>query len=243
MAINAQNTELHVTPGGIIPVVHVSQYDENRVLTFQLMDGNNAANIPSGATVAIEGTKPSRHGFSYEATLAGSVVTVNTTLQMTVEQGTVECKLKVTSGTQIIGTALFLMEVEQAGISDGTIVSDTDIPMIIALAREQEEHAAESALKSEGYAVGTQNGEPVAATSPYYHYNSEYFADQAATESEEAEYWSGKSQEYAEDAAELYNEVSSMIAVIHMLVGTVYIVDQNDNHITTQSGDRLIINY
>ena len=243
MAINTQNIELSVTPGGIIPIVHVSQYDVDRVLTFSLMDGNNAASIPAGATVAIEGTKPSHHGFSYEATLSGSVVTVNTTQQMTAEQGTTDCKIKIISGTQVIGTALFLLEVEQAGLADDTDISETDIPILVSLAYEQEANAAASALKAEGYAVGTQDGEPVASTSPYYHYNSEYFANQAASESEDAEYWSGKSQEYAEDAAELYNEVSTMIAIIHMLVGTVYIVDHNNNNITTQSGDRLIINY
>ena len=36
------------------------------------------------------------------------------------------------------------------------------------------------ALKSEGYAIGTQGGTPVASGSPYYEYNSKYFADEAA---------------------------------------------------------------
>ena len=37
-----------------------------------------------------------------------------------------------------------------------------------------------SALKSEGYAIGKQNGSDVGSTSPYYHNNAKYYADQAA---------------------------------------------------------------
>lgn len=37
-----------------------------------------------------------------------------------------------------------------------------------------------SALKSEGFAVGTANGRAVASTSPYYHNNSKYYAEQAS---------------------------------------------------------------
>ena len=35
------------------------------------------------------------------------------------------------------------------------------------------------ALKSEGFAVGTQDGQPVPSSSPYYENNAEYYADQA----------------------------------------------------------------
>ena len=38
------------------------------------------------------------------------------------------------------------------------------------------------ALKSEGWARGTQNGDPVTSESPYYHNNSKYFSDYAASE-------------------------------------------------------------
>lgn len=37
-----------------------------------------------------------------------------------------------------------------------------------------------SALKSEGFAVGTANGRAVASTSPYYHNNSKYYSEQAS---------------------------------------------------------------
>lgn len=254
--IVTQNTKLNVIPGGLIPAVNVSQYDVDRAISFTLFDGNGAAVLESGTTVTIEGTKPDGHGFRYAGTLSGNVATFNTTLQMTVLVGSIECKLTLTKGSQVIGTAMFILEVEKAGINDDTIISDTEIPLIIALATEQMERAeaaaisaansamvsgssmriageyavsaeqssiasgssmriagnyaasaeesavisgsamriagqsAENAqasatsanadaLKSEGHAVGQQNGVDVSSDSPYYHNNAKYFKERA----------------------------------------------------------------
>ncbi len=43
------------------------------------------------------------------------------------------------------------------------------------------------ALKSEGYALGTQNTEEVPSSSTYYHNNSKYYAEQAEASAEQAE--------------------------------------------------------
>lgn len=40
--------------------------------------------------------------------------------------------------------------------------------------------AQEAALKSEGYAIGKQNGSDVSPSSPYYHNNSKYYSQQAS---------------------------------------------------------------
>lgn len=145
MSIQAQNTELNIVPGGIIPVVHVSQYDVDRVLTFNLYDRNSEASLASGTTAVIEGTKPDGNGFQYAATISGNTVTVNTTIQMTVLSGTVDCKIVLRNGSQVIGTALFIMDVEKAGINENTPMSETDLPLIIAEATEQMERAEAAA--------------------------------------------------------------------------------------------------
>lgn len=62
-----------------------------------------------------------------------------------------------------------------------------------------EEAAAESAVKAEGYALGTQGGEPVPEGSIYYHAN--------------AAYWAGRADASAEDAAEYARQVAS--AIVH----------------------------
>lgn len=46
--------------------------------------------------------------------------------------------------------------------------------------------SANQALKSEGYAVGEQNGTPVASGSPYYQHNAKYFSDEAAQSASDA---------------------------------------------------------
>lgn len=263
--IVTQNTKLNIVPGGILPVVHVSQYDVDRVLSFTLYDGNGAASIESGTTVTIEGTKPDGNGFQYAGTLSENVVTVNTTVQMTALEGTNECKLTLKKGTQTIGSALFLMEVEKAGINENTPVSETDLPLIITQATEQMERAeaaaanaenseiiagsamrmavesatictsilpivqqsaeicasilpvvqsnAESAetnaLKSEGYAVGKQNGVDVGSDSPYYHNSSEY--------------WARYAQQYAEGGIHYKTSIYfANIPTTGMIVGDMY---------------------
>ncbi|MCR5098753.1 MAG: hypothetical protein K6B14_07390 [Lachnospiraceae bacterium] len=146
--IISQNTKLNVIPGGIIPVVNVSQYDVDRAISFTLYDGNGAAVLDSGTTVSIEGTKPDGHGFQYAGTLTGNVASFNTTLQMTVLVGAIECKLTLRKGSQVIGTAMFILDVEKAGINESTVISDTDIPMIISLATEQMERAEAAAVSA-----------------------------------------------------------------------------------------------
>lgn len=48
-------------------------------------------------------------------------------------------------------------------------------------AQQSETDAATEALKSEGYAVGKQNGTDVASGSPYYQNNSKYYAESIST--------------------------------------------------------------
>lgn len=180
MAIQNQNSKLNVVPGGIIPVVNVSQYDVERVLTFTLYDGNSPATLASGTTAVIEGTKPDRKGFQYGSPtvqLSGNVVTVNTSNQMTCVPGTVECKITLKKSTQVIGTALFFMEVEKAGLADETDISETDLPYI-------REMGLENAYTAEAWAKGTRNGVPVGSGDEEYHNNSKYWSEISAENGE-----------------------------------------------------------
>ena len=183
-----QSTNLDMTPGGVKPRVHVSQYDKGRTLTFHLFDGAMAYTIPTGATVTIDGIKPDMHGFSYETSWNGNAVSVEVSQQMTVLTGDVECEIRVKKDEVDIGSANFQMVVENSPINDETIISDTDLPLIIALATAQMEAAAASAVLSESWAVGgtdTRTGEDTN--------NSKYWCEQAESHS-------GGSEEYAKEA-------------------------------------------
>ena len=174
MAIQAINTKLNLIPGGVIPVVNCSQYDVGRVLTFTIYDGNSAASLAAGTTVKVEGTKPSRHAFSYgspTATISGNVVTISTADQMTAEAGTVECKIVLTNGSQVIGTAMFLLECEVAGVQDDVDISDTVLPVYMEAGRQ-------NMLNAEAWAKGTKDGVAVDSSAPQYHDNSKYWNEQ-----------------------------------------------------------------
>ena len=166
-----QEIKLNIVPGGVIPVLHATQYDVGRELKFLIFDGNSPASL-TGTTATIEGTKPDGNGFSYECTISNNEVTVETTAQMTVLSGSIDCKITFFKESDRIGTALFILDIEKAALNSDTPISDTDIPTIIALAREQEQNA-------EAWANGTRGGEPTTPTDPTYHKDARYWAEYA----------------------------------------------------------------
>ena len=212
MAIQNQNTKLNVVPGGIIPVVNVSQYDVERVLTFTLYDGISPATLASGTTAVIEGTKPDRKGFEYRSptvSLSGNVVTVSTVNQMTCIPGTVECKITLRNNNQVIGTAMFFLEVEKAGLADETDISETDIPFI----RELGLHNAQTA---EAWAVGTRGGVDVPNTDPAYNNSSKYHSEQSEIHEHNSEAWAVGERSHipVENSDETYHNNSKYYAGI-----------------------------
>ena len=127
-----QDVNLNVVPVGVRPVVHCSQYDNNlQAIRFTLYKNNVAFSIPSGAAVLINGYKPDNTGFSYAATaISSNTATFTVTQQMTAIAGDVLCELRVRTENQIIGTLNFILRVEPAPLTDDTIISETDIPLI-----------------------------------------------------------------------------------------------------------------
>lgn len=137
-----QTHDLNLIPGSIPPVVHVTQYDKTaRTLVFNLWDGETSFSVPSGAAVTIRGTKPDGNGFEYTATASGSTVSMDLQQQMATCAGSVRCEVRIASGTQIIGTADFILEVKPSALNESTPLSETELPLI--------EKAAEGAAKIE----------------------------------------------------------------------------------------------
>lgn len=127
-----QETNLNVIPSGVRPVIHCSQYDNNlSAIRFKLYKDNAEFTIPSGAAVIINGYKPDNTGFSYAASaISGNIATMDVTQQMTAIAGDVLCELRVRTESQIVGTLNFVLRVEPAPLTDDTIISETDIPLI-----------------------------------------------------------------------------------------------------------------
>ena len=137
-----QTHDRNLIPGSVPPVVHVTQYDKTaRTLVFNLWDGETSFSVPSGAAVTIRGTKPDGNGFEYTATASGSTVSMDLQQQMATCAGSVRCEVRIASGTQIIGTADFILEVKPSALNESTPLSETELPLI--------EKAAEGAAKIE----------------------------------------------------------------------------------------------
>ena len=166
-----QNKNLNLIPGGVPQIVNVSQYDKGQTLNFAIYDQGTLFTIPTGAEVSIQGTKPDGHGFAYSCTFSGSTVTAILQQQMTAVAGDVLTEIAISKSGNLIATANFILRVEKAALGDDTVISDTEIPEIIALATQQVEDA-------EAWANGTRNGVPVGSSDPAYHNNSYYWSQQ-----------------------------------------------------------------
>lgn len=250
MAITAQKIQLNIVPGGIIPSVNVSQNDIGRVLQFELYDGLSAASITAGTTATIEGTKPDNHAFQYSATISGNVVTVNTVQQMVVVPGTVECTLSLTYNSQVIGTALFFMEVERSGLDMNADVSDTELPALMDLARanaERAENAAQDADDSAQDAEDAKDAADIAAAiaKSWATYSTD--ANIYGNNTNNAHFWSDQAAAKYNDmiaaVGTALNKINSFEALMQLLFGAIYLDTESGDILTTESGDRIIIDY
>ena len=155
-----QTCKINMVPGGMPPIIHVSQYDAgSRVLTFELYSGAILWTAPSGATVTIDGTKSDQKAFSVAATVSGSTVTATLTQQMAAAAGRAECQLTVTKGENVLGSANFILDVERAALSEDADISATDISSV-----ETAKTQAISAMQQAQAAAETAQGEAATAT-------------------------------------------------------------------------------
>jgi len=139
------------------PVVHVSQFDVNsRTLTFNLMKGGVAYEPDAGMSVTLDGTKPDETAFSYPMTVNGSSVSIDVQTQMTVVSGHVKCEVSVSNASGKIGSANFILAVEESAIDDGAI-SETDIPIFEDLKNQAQQAAASAEQSAEDAETATSS--------------------------------------------------------------------------------------
>jgi hypothetical protein len=296
--INTERIVINLVPGsrigGIMPEVTASQYDVGRTIELELYNGNVPATLPTGTTAQFECTKPDGHGVSVAASLSNNIVTVNLIKQMTIVAGRVDCKINLLNGANRVGTALFAMDVEKAGVNDTTDLSGSVLPDLIALASEQEAHAAASAASAAASAASAEssvnnavsnartmlnnavadatasanssaaqaranannakasagsaeqaaeNGRAWAKSWAVYSSNtSEYGTDHSCSQ-----YWADRSHVWFEKSMALYGAMQSRIdtvtALLHLLLGSIYLDTQSGDRLITQSGDNLVMSF
>ncbi len=180
-----QNINLNMIPGGVMPVINLTQWDEGRDFALKILNGSAAADL-SNATFLISGRKSDETAFSYSESdtvkgnyvisVTGNTVTIHNTIQMAAAAGEVIATLTIKKSAADISTLNFRIMVQEHPL-DGVDISETELPAIIAQAQEQVDQA-------EAWATGEIGGVPVASSEPQYHNN--------------AEYWAGVSEQYAQ---------------------------------------------
>ena len=134
--------ELDMVPGGIPLSIHLSQYDSDVTLVFQLYESQGILDIPSdGVTAQIRGTKLDGNGISAECSFEilddVPTVTAHMTKQMTAIAGknTFELVLTAVSGntTYNLPSANFYLEIERAALDYDTLQSKSEIQEIEAI--------------------------------------------------------------------------------------------------------------
>ena len=175
-----QIINLNMIPGGVMPVINLTQFDEGRDFALVILNGAQAADL-TGATLLISGKKNDDTAFSYgqSDTVKGNyvisvnnnTVTIRNTLQMAAASGEVIATLTIKKSAADVSTLNFRIMVQEHPL-DGVDISNTEIPAIIALAQEQVDEA-------EAWATGEIDGVPVPSTAPQYENSAEYWAQQA----------------------------------------------------------------
>lgn len=121
MALVNQTLKLEITPGGVPPKLHVTEYDENMQVVAQLFQRGQYYEIPSGTTAKVEGTLAG-HPFSADATVDGSNVTFELTKGMTAYAGRAWTKIKLTQNSKPVSTCGFWLECDRAGVEAGDVI-------------------------------------------------------------------------------------------------------------------------
>lgn len=175
------NRKLDMTPGGVMLVIHTSQYDSDFTIVFSLYNSDGTFTIESGTTARIRGTKKSGTGYSVPATVDASAktVTVAGDQQMTAVAGTNIYEIVLYRNNLEICSANFILAVERAALDKDTITDNTVVPELERLdeyiEQAAEYGAREGAAYAESWAVGGTGKRPGEDTN-----NAKYWAEQAA---------------------------------------------------------------
>ena len=193
----SQRLNLNINPGQAPQTFHLTQGDIGRTLVAELADGSGVYTIPSGATVTIEGTKPSGLGFKNTGTVSAGaggvscIVSFTSTAEMTDEIARIPAKIKIrNANTLVIGTATVYLDIDRNPHPDDT--TDGRAPDVInaitALVERVEAAVAKEEVlhEAEAWAVGKRDGVDVPSTDDTYHNNSKYYKELAGASASSA---------------------------------------------------------
>lgn len=117
--------DLNVCPVGVPPVIHLSQYDSDFTLVFNLYASTGTFTVPTGTTAEIRGTKRDGNGYDADATVSGTTVTVTGNEQMTAIAGANIYEIALYKNSKQLFTSNFILAVEPSALDANTITSES----------------------------------------------------------------------------------------------------------------------
>lgn len=115
-----ESFNLNIIPGKDRPVCHASQFDIGRQFHVNLFEGFNVFTLDGAETISLSVRKPDGNVVTASVTnTSDSYVEFVTTEQMTACEGSNLCELKLEKGSDVIGTANFILEVEVDPLEGG----------------------------------------------------------------------------------------------------------------------------
>ena len=173
-------------------MIHVSQTDKTwRKLKFLLHARGSEFTIPSGTVALVNGKKADGKGFSYEGTVdtESAAVTIGMQEQMSACPGPVIMEVMLQNGSEIIGSANFIMMVEPGPLNDA-VISDSDMQAVmeavaniaqaLAAAQTATEKAAAASSSASAAAGSASDALAYKNQAKEYRDEAEQFRDDAA---------------------------------------------------------------
>ena len=164
---------LNIIPGAVAPIIHASQYDEDREFRANLFEGDQVFELTGAETISVNVRKPDGNVVTAAVVNTGSnYVEFSTTLQMTACAGANLCQLRIEDSPRKIGTLNFILAVErdplEGGIQSESAIHDLQAQIAAAVAEQYD--AADvifDAAPTPGHGVGyAVTSEGVAAAIP-----------------------------------------------------------------------------
>lgn len=127
--INTQYINLNMTPSGVLPVLHCSQYDIGRQLGVVVYNGSEAVDI-SQYTATIEATRTDGTAITAAVTSDGNVGTFDTTATMTNVADKYDAQLILVDGdSNRVASLPFIMCIVPAAMDENSEAIEEDAPL------------------------------------------------------------------------------------------------------------------
>ena len=154
------NTRLDMRHGAVPEVIHLSQYDSDFTLVFELYASDGSFSMQSGTTAAIRGTKTDGEPFSMDATVSGSTVTVTGTheqmQQLTAAAGRNIYELTLYKSGKELNTSNFIVLCERAAMDKDTMGGQSVIRELVSVIDRTDEIIAAAHLADQSCQTVTQ---------------------------------------------------------------------------------------